>query len=330
LVAALLICATLAAYMGAMALLGLPLLPSSVLIKAPSFSSSHLGVFARVLSALSSAVQYKPAVALWLASALVILHPILRGRGVLRPAESEPLTFKRELVFVATVLGAVLAHAMFGSWGWWYRYETYVLTMTVAAGIVLWSAQIRSFVADARPLQVALAVLALFAIDFPYLKGTALDPFAGRGIYEQQYQMHRFAVDFYRQPVAANDIGWLSYRNPLYVLDLWGLGSETARKARLVTHEPGWMDELTHAHHVTLAMIYSNWFQGDIPASWQKIGTLHGVHRPVSSASDDVTFYATAPEAVTASVAALAQLKEATVGVSVVTLSAAAIHEDRK
>jgi hypothetical protein len=34
--------------------------------------------------------------------------------------------------------------------------------------------------------------------------------------------VHRFAVE-YSEPVAVIDLGWVTYRNDEYVLDLWGL-----------------------------------------------------------------------------------------------------------
>jgi hypothetical protein len=58
---------------------------------------------------------------------------------------------------------------------------------------------------------------ALLMLNRGYVKGTLETPLAGRGVYEQQYQMHRFAVEFYKRPVAVNDLGWVSYRNPNYV-----------------------------------------------------------------------------------------------------------------
>ena len=310
-VAFLAIAVALAAYVSAMILLGLPPLPSSVLIKAPVFASSHLGILGALWKPLSVALNYKQALSLGVCLLALLAHPVLRAAGIVGADDEYRLPWKSEMLFVTTVSGAVLAHVMFGSWGWWYRYEIYVVALTAAATLVVWRAQLGAFIAKARSWQVALAVFVLLGINLLYVRATILDPLAGRGVYEQQYQLHRFAVEFYRAPVAANDIGWLSYGNPNYVLDLWGLGSETARKARLVTHRAGWMNDLVESHRIGLAMIYAHWFGGDVPTTWRRIATMRGAHLPVNGSGNEVSFYATTPTAIAKAVAALSEFKQA-------------------
>jgi hypothetical protein len=282
------------AYMLSMASLGLPLLPSSVLLKTAVLAPNDVGLMHLLQHAIDGVWEYgKPGIPLWLLLALVLLHPVLRARGLLRPDAHRHLRWERELILVAVVAGSVVAHALFGGWGWWFRYETYAVAVTLTAVIVLWHTQIESFVHRASTGMVGLAGLAILALNAYYVRGTLMTPLAGRGIYEQQFQMHRFAVEFYRRPVAVNDLGWVSYQNPQYVLDLWGLGSEAARKARLLTHPPGWLGDLTRAHDVGVAMIYSSLFCDDIPANWRPVAQLRGAHRHVTAAFDVVTFYAT-------------------------------------
>jgi hypothetical protein len=313
--AGLMIGVLLGSYMAGMLLQGLPVLPSSVLVKAPAVASTHLGGLYHIKSAITELLRYRPAISLWIALLSVILHPLLRRRGTLQPRSiSDALPLRSECVLIAVVAVAVGAHAFMAQWGWWYRYETYLLAMTGAAAIVVWSAQLRDFLATANPPKVLLVTLILLAVFFPYTRATVLDPEASRGIYEEQYQMRRFAVEFYRQPVAANDIGLLTYQNPNYVLDLWGLASETARKARLVTHEPGWMDKLAHLHRVGLAMVYPNWFRGQIPTTWVQVGTLRTLHKAPSADQDAVVFFVTDPSNTASAIAALSQLKQATRG----------------
>jgi hypothetical protein len=293
--------AAVGAYMLGMSSLGLPLLPSSVLVKTNALASNDAGLvhlLHLIQHAVEGAWHYGArAIALWLLLALVLPHPILRARGLLRPNATRPLRWERELIFVAVVAGSVVAHALFGGWGWWYRYEIYAVAITLTAVIVLWHKQIKSFVHRASTRRVGLAGLVILALNPFYVRGTVMTPFAARSIYEQQFQMHRFAVEFYRRPVAVNDLGWVSYRNPQYVLDVWGLGSEAARKARLVTHSPGWLGDLTRFHDVGLAMIYTEWFSHDIPANWRPVAKMRSAHGHVTSAADEVTFYATSPEA---------------------------------
>jgi hypothetical protein len=236
---------------------------------------------------------------------LVLLHPILRARGLLTTAGNDLLQWPRELTFVSVIVGTLVGHTLFGTWGWWCRYEIYAVAVATSAVIVLWHAEIASFMRHASPRAIACAGLVILVLNPFYVRCTLMTPLAGRGIYEQQYQMHRFAVDFYRQPVAVNDLGWASYRNPNYVLDLWGLGSEAARKARLLDHKPGWLDNLARSRGVGLAMIYSSWFMDDIPVTWRPLAVLRGAHRHVTAANDEVMFYATSISAEGAALAAL-------------------------
>ena len=94
-------------------------------------------------------------------------------------------------------------------------------------------------------------------------------------MYHQQYQLHRFIEQIYHKPVAVNDLGWTSYHNQDYVLDLWGLGSAQARELRKTATTPQWMDTLMREKHIDLAMIYHTpqWF-ADVPDNWVKIAEL--------------------------------------------------------
>src|SRR5262249_29726849 len=138
---------------------------------------------------------------------------------------------RNETVFAGVVAGALLAHVLFGAWDGLTRYEPYVLAIGAAGSLVLWRRHLAAWLARG-PAAVALCLAALLLVGQRSVLAEALTPASSRAIYEQNYQMHRFVADFYRRPVGVNDIGWVSYRNPNYVLDLWGLGSETARRKR--------------------------------------------------------------------------------------------------
>jgi hypothetical protein len=303
------IAVTVGAYAIAMHAMGLPLLPSSVMVKSYLFEPDGAGAppLGLLQSVLDNLRLTLPARYIVLLIVVVALHPPLRALGVLSRDASDRLGLWHEWIFAAVVTGALLAHLLFGARGWFSRYEDYAVALGAAGAIILWHRAIKELLMPGRPLILAVGCIALFAVDPYYIRTTISTPLISRSIYERQYQMHRFAVDFYRAPVAVNDLGWVGYRNPNYVLDLWGLGSESARRARLVTHEPGWMDRLAQAHHVGVAMIYANWFEQDIPASWQPLAMLE----PADSGSgasvgeDKITFFATSAAAVPDAQAAL-------------------------
>lgn len=310
-------------YMWGMTALGLPLLPSSVLVKGVAFQpgASHFDHAVQIVKgALWAALHYKGAYPAWIAAAFVVLHPVLRLRGRLVAAEDRSLTLRDEWILAGVVVGTLTAHTFLGAWGWYYRYEIYALAATLAGLLVIWHREIAAYITEATPRAIVGVAVLLLLSTAPYLRGTLLSPRAGLGIYDQQYQMRRFVVDYYRRPVAVNDLGWVSYRNPNYVLDLWGLASEAARKKRLLDPTPGWPETLTRAHDVGLAIIYETWFEGAIPAIWQPLARLEGAHHLVIGGGNFVTFYATSPAAAPAALDALHRFS-ATLPANVATLT---------
>jgi hypothetical protein len=169
---------------------------------------------------------------------------------------------------------------------------------------VLWRRELGAWLARGT-VAVAVSILALIFVGQRYLTVEAVTPVASLTMYEMNYQMHRFVVDFYRRPVGVNDIGWVSYRNPNYVLDLWGLGSETARLRRnAADRDASWLKDLVAAHQIGVVMVYDEWFPGQIPANWRQIGKLKSDHR-MAAPFDTVSIYATSAAAAPDSLAAL-------------------------
>jgi hypothetical protein len=300
---------TVGADMAVMSALGLPLLPSSVMVKQTLIATGQPGsssLLAHVTGALEKVraglLGYPPAWLLVLLIPTLLLHPLLRARREPAGRKAPRFSVRQEFVFAGAVVAVLVAHVLFGAWGGGYRYEIYAATAGAAAAIILWHTEIAWFVERGKPWAIAGVAMGLLAINLYYVWATVRSPYASRGIYEQQYQMHRFATEFYRRPVAVNDLGWVSYRNPSYVLDLWGLGSEEARKMRQA-HEPDWMAHLAREHHVGLAMVYAQWFAKDIPAGWSQLAVLKTPHR--TAASFPVTFYVTSREAFADASAAL-------------------------
>jgi hypothetical protein len=211
------------------------------------------------------------------------------------------------------VAGALAAHIVFGAWGGGFaRYEAYLLALGAAGTVVLWGRAIGAlFESDRLLVKMTVAALLLCVGHLPLI-ATGLTPLSARGVYEMQYEMRRLAVDYYRHPVAVIDLGLVSYKNPYYVLDLWGLGSEAVRLAH-AQGESGtaWLDRLVEARGVGLAMVYDNWFAGQMPADWRRLAILETQHRPAGF--DKVTFYATSPAAVAEAVAALKAFSRTTV-----------------
>lgn len=274
------ISAAIGTWMAVMHFLSLPLLPSSVMVKSGVAANAvdGSGLF-RTLKSIAENIMTsltdRQATFLVLA-----LGPLVAGTIAAFHHGKRHLA----IGVGATCTVAVLAHLAFGRYGWFARYEIYIVSAAILALFVLWR---QALVLPAARF-VSLWLLAVLAL--PYAYATLMTPFASRGIYEQQYQMHRFTTEFWKRPIAVNDLGYVSYRNSGFVLDLWGLGSEEVRQLKRdhkLTRES--ISNLLAKYDVSLVMIYESWFRDTVPEHWTPIAVMKSV--PVTAASGDVTFF---------------------------------------
>lgn len=257
-----------AAYGMYMQSIGLSLLPSSVLSKsqvsAAMFDSDTPGAISAILSGLKQSfeTQWGP----------IFIAAILLATGALvRDAKHG----NRQGVLVAgAVVSTLAAHVLFGRYGWLSRYEVYAVVVMVLGVPYLFSKQFKQATAyNALRGYVLLGVWA--AISLGYIVTTLITPNASKNVYVQQYQLHRFTTELFDFPVAVNDLGWTSYRNDTYVLDLWGLGSETARRLiRRAGMTPEAIAALSDAKNIKYALLYESWFNYNVPSAWCRIGVL--------------------------------------------------------
>ena len=256
---------------------GLPWLPSSVLAKAGD--GAH-GPGAQLLENLHA--PGAPFVALAIAAAIAAETLDRRWR---RPRPSA--------VFVVLALGAQMVVGTFGVRynGWLHRYEAWAVVLAAGGLLRTVPPLVRRLSRRGRRTAATAAAAAATALLLsPYLLTTFEAPTDARSIRLQQREMHRFAAEVLRAPVAVNDLGWVSWRNNHAVLDLWGLASEPARRARQSQGAGPWMDELARRSGVRAVMIYDGWFGGRTPASWVRLGELRA--RVRLSVNPRVAFYA--------------------------------------
>lgn len=252
--------------------IGLDVLPSSVLVKSAA-GSGGLGeaVFGILVSTLTS-IASNPA--LWLALAVTVLIA-LRDEA-------------RRYLFLFGA-GTLIANIVFAT-GPDRRYDLHLVVMVALLLAVGWRYALR---ADLRPIVILMAVVAVAQ----YGIVTVRTPSAAREIYLQHHQTSRFVADILREPVAVNDLGLVSLRSDHRVLDLWGLGDATARRARRDA-APNWMSDLVAAHDIGVAMVYADWFDESLPQHWNRIGVLTlDDETTVAVGEPEVSFYATRPDA---------------------------------
>jgi hypothetical protein len=267
----------------ALALHGLGLLPASVLAKSDVVRTGG-GLAALAMNLYGNLLPYPQGNVMLLGLAGVLAAACERSR----PAAERGLAW--------VLLSALVLHLAFGKVGSYFRYEASVWTAALVGLLHLYRQPLaRVLVGGAASARIALFG-ALAAGSLGYLFALASTPLASNNIYDQQYQMHRFVADYTRGAVAVNDLGWVSFRNPSYVLDLAGLASPEALRARYSARGSEWIDRLCRAHGVQLAMIYDDWFTA-LPPGWLHLGTLTFARARITAANRNVQFYATVPDA---------------------------------
>ncbi|MFM7180988.1 MAG: hypothetical protein ACKO2G_05940 [Verrucomicrobiales bacterium] len=263
--------------------LGLDPLPSSVAAKSTlAGDSTAMGL----LTNLKNSLEFGRGMLVAIATSLLV------GFGL---AWRGPKHWRWFCVSLAT---AGFLHLIAGAYGWLHRYEIYILAALALslASVVAAFLNVSGFSPSRRLGWLVLPLLPV--IGFPYLTGLLNLPLAANNIYEQQFQMHCFATNHWKKPVAVNDLGWVAFRNPDHVLDLWGLASPAALKARLADADPAWMEALANDQNVEVVMIYRDWFP-KLPKDWREVAVLRLSRKSIIS-GPKVTFYATKPESIPA------------------------------
>jgi hypothetical protein len=258
--------------------LGLPLLPTSVLVKSGAFErpAAHVSALSVLLEILrTSASNLLRTGNRWAMLTLVLLLAV----AALRTADS-----RRRRIFAAAALVPAL-QLVFGPFGGFHRYEIYA---TAFASLILLCAAARRIIPSAA-IFAALIVFSVRSLQF-----TLNTPRAADGIYGQQYQMHRFVTEFFPTRFAVNDIGLVSYQKPpsSYMLDLSGLNSLEAARAQ--NRDPAWLAQIARRHGIVLAMIPT---LGEVPANWTPLGELRLMQSPITAAHRCVGLYSTDPAA---------------------------------
>lgn len=288
-------------------------LPNAIVLKSRPFIMSTAGDFLETFVwSVGSTLTTVPHFLMLLAVGLIALVATLAVR-------KQRFWEDRSAVLLAVFLLTALLHAEFGAYGWFYRYEAYVVALgIVALGFTLDSLRpsLRSVARFDREalIKAGIFAVALLLLAQPLLERSLLahrqTRYAAGNIYDQNYQMGLFLNEYYQgEGVAVNDIGATSYLGDARILDLWGLGNaevveQKRRKgvaglgigAALSVDE---IDRLATAYGVRLAIVNESWFTiyGEIrlPAQWVRVGQWTMIDNVISD-NDTVTFYAVDPD----------------------------------
>ncbi len=248
--------------------LGLPGLPSSVLAKSATAAADGL---AMALFEIAEHVLEGVSKDRWLILGTMLL---LLGRRVRRDARPER-TAKDRLYFIF-LAGTLAAHLVAGGYNWSGRYEGYLLLAFLVVLLFAFRDALADLIARRRRIAIVGLIAAALVVGRAQIVATLAAPIQANQVYVVSFQIHRFVVDFWRDKSAATDLGRLALRNPHYVLDLWGLGSEPARLGRQSDQGNGWADRLAALHDVDLLIVNEEWLTplGPLPPTWKRVARL--------------------------------------------------------
>lgn len=210
-----------------------------------------------------------------------------------------------DLRMLLVLVGVAGAHLVMGRIGWMHRYEIYMVVWVMGLSIILAAPWLRRGGRAGALARVGCAAVLAAGFAHYFLLMASVGPNAAAAIRLQQAQMARFVDQHVEGVVAVNDLGWVVFRNPGRVLDLWGLASSEALTLRLSHPPEGWAAPLVERRGADLAMIYDSWLDRAVAPGWVRLGALVLENEGHVASSHEVAFYATRPEAVPGLVAAL-------------------------
>lgn len=198
------------------------------------------------------------------------------------------LAWKKNKAFCILLISTFFLHMVFGKNGWFGRYEVYYIIFLLIP--------VLHFAQNSLSVKKFLILVLFLPLFFkPLFACTLLSPPASANIFHQQVQMAEVAKKL-DDAIAVNDLGLVALRTEKYVLDLVGLGSYDALKARQAKpNNANWISQLMQKNDVYYAIIYDSWFKY-IPSNWIKVGELYLLGTRITPASSIVSFYATSKE----------------------------------
>lgn len=197
------------------------------------------------------------------------------------------------LTVIAVV--AVILHLCFADTGGFLRYQAYL----VAIGILLVlreAARTRERNNQARRWQLmgGIVLLTLFGLGLPRLYFTIRVPDAQLNIYQQQAQVAGFfATEYAGEPVADDDIGWVSYLHRGPLLDLRALGSFEVLRALKQGHYDDVTIEAIARRQGTRAIALHEPVVGPlVPPTWVHVADLTEPGESIVMISSTAQIYA--------------------------------------
>ncbi len=203
-------------------------------------------------------------------------------------------------LLLATCMLGFVVHANSGRFGWFYRYEGYLMIFSFLTLVAVASEEVKT--AGAEVWRKALAngalIVSISLMPFRAWTATGKTVYAMANIGHQQLQMALFIQKFYpKASIVVNDIGAICYYSEPHLLDDAGLGTPSITQSKI---DHTWGMSVIRAEmakrDVEIGIIYLS------PAWWPgNLGDLYPVGRwkiqhNVVADNSSVFFFATTPE----------------------------------
>lgn len=176
---------------------------------------------------------------------------------------------------------AMIIHGTFGSFGWFFRYEAYI----VLIAIIFSSSSIDIHYRFKKVSVYVLICILMFAAVDRIITSHCDIRRASFHIYSQQIQMALFIDRFfsYSDCVAINDLGAVAYYSNTRILDLFGLGTDSvARTKEKWLYDSNAIRYFVKQYNVRAMIVYRDWFKSIWPeeyihvADWSLKQAYHG------------------------------------------------------
>ncbi|MBX3462302.1 MAG: hypothetical protein KF830_03970 [Planctomycetes bacterium] len=174
---------------------------------------------------------------------------------------------------LAVALVGLLLHAQLARFGWFFRYEAYLLVLGFASALPALHGAATGLRPRGRRALALFAVAGLAAFVPRASRALRDPPRASRHTFLQNVQVARvLAAHGGGAAVAVNDIGAVSYLGRVRTVDLVGLADVEVARARLAgAFDAAFVRRLTAARGCTLAVVYEDWFPGQLPPEWTRL-----------------------------------------------------------
>ena len=164
---------------------------------------------------------------------------------------------KQLFILSLIFIGTTLIHASFAQFGWFYRYEAYLVILGVMNIFIF--LYINQNIKSWRLFLIYFLLIFFFIL---HLLSPVFTIYATKNIYEQQFQMANFLRKYKNHAnIAANDIGAITYFTNVKLLDLVGLGSyEVLKLKKSGNFNNDSVLKLLLNNNIELILVYDHWF----------------------------------------------------------------------